>query len=309
MRVRSLRAEPTPLRYCGRTFTAAEIETIRRITDDPWHTTRTSIARAVCEALDWRQPNGELKVVSCGVALRRMEADGVIWLPLPTREPARLKTPTFTAASEPQPPILGSREDLRDLQLSPVRTRTEARLWNELMARHHYLGAQPMAGAQIRYLARDGGRVLAALGFGAAAWKLGPRDRFIGWTATEREAKLHLVVQLRRHLILPWVQVQNLSSALLGMAARRLPGDWLGAYAFQPVLLESFTERGRFTGTSYKAANWIHVGSTQGRGKLDRFGQGGKPIKDIWLYPLDRRFRAVLTDGRLPAGPAVVSHS
>jgi hypothetical protein len=304
MRVRSLRAEPTPLRYCGRTFTAAEIETIRQITDDPWQSTRTAIARAVCEALSWRQPNGEPKVVSCGVALRRMEADGVIWLPLPTREPARFRPPTFTAASEPPPPIRGSREDLLDLQLVPVRTRAETRLWTELMERYHYLGGRPMAGAQFRYLARDGQRVLAALGFGAAAWKLAPRDRFIGWSAAEREAKLHLVVQLRRHLILPWVEVKNLSSALLGMAARRLPGDWLAAYAFRPVLLESFTERGRFSGTSYRAANWIPVGATQGRGKLDRFGQGGQPVKDIWLYPLDRRFRAVLTDGRLRAGPA-----
>ena len=301
MRVRSLRAEPTPLRYCGRTFTAAEIETIRQITDDPWHTTRTSIARAVCETLHWRQPNGEPKVVSCGVALRRMEADGVIWLPLPTREPAQFKTPTFTAASESQPPILGSREDLQDLRLEPVIARTDARLWNELMARHHYLGDIALPGAQVRYLVYDGDRVLAALGFGAAAWKVAPRDRFIGWTVVEREAHLHLVVDNHRFLVLPWVHVRFLASSLLAQIARRLPDDWQQRHAYRPVLLETFVEEPRFRGTAYAAANWIRVGQTQGRGKLDRAHRGGKPLKGIWLYPLDPRFRTVLTDGRLPA--------
>lgn len=293
--------EASPFRYCGRTFTLAEIETIRAITDDPWHTTRADIVRAVCEALHWVKPNGEPKLVSCHVALQRMEAHGVIWLPLPTRAATTFKCPAFTAASDPQAPIVGLVGDLQALEVRPVTARSEARLWNELVERYHYLGGRPMAGAQIRYLAYDGERVLAALGFGAAAWKLAPRDRFIGWTAAEREAKLHLVVQLRRLLILPWVEVKNLASTLLARAAHRLSDDWEQRYAYRPLLLESFTERDRFRGTSYAAANWIRVGQTQGRGKLDRAGQGGKPIKDIWLYPLDPRFRAVLTDGRLPA--------
>jgi hypothetical protein len=293
--------DATPFRYCGRSFTEAEIETIRRIAEDPWHTTRAEIVRAVCEALHWVRPNGEPKLSSCHVALTRMEAHGVIWLPLPTRERVRIKTPAFSAASDPQPPIVGSRSDLQALRLVPVTTQAEARLWKELMERYHYLGGQPMAGAQIRYLAYDGERVLAALGFGAAAWKLAPRDRFIGWTAAERETHLHLIVQLRRFLILPWVQVKNLASALLGMAARRLPDDWQPRHAYRPVLLETFVERGRFPGTSYAAANWVCVGQTQGRGKLDRHHRGGKPVKDVWLFPLDPDFRAALTDGRLPA--------
>lgn len=286
-------------RYSGRSFTEAEIETIRRITDDPWCTTRSEIARAVCQALNWVKPDGQPKLVSCYVALDRMETDGVIWLPLPTREPVVPKAPVFTPASDPQAPIVGSRADLVSLQLSLATARADIRLYSELLQRHHYLGGGQMAGAQLRYLAYDGDRVLGALGFGAAAWKIAPRDRFIGWTAAEREAHLHLVVQNRRFLILPWVQVRGLASSLLSLAARRLPDDWHSRYAYRPALLETFVEQGRFLGTSYAAANWLHVGQTQGRGKLDRFGKGGKAIKDIWLYPLDRRFRSLLTAGRL----------
>jgi hypothetical protein len=304
IRVRGKSVEPTPLRYCGRTFTTEEVEVIRRIIDDPWHTTRASIARAVCEALNWVKPNGELKLASCQLALQRMESHGVIWLPLPTQAPPRPKPSAFTAASEPQPLIRGFRRDLQDLKLVQVVGREPNRLWRELMERHHYLGYRGLTGAGMRYLAYDGERVLAALGFGAAAWKLAPRDRFIGWTAAEREAQLHRVVNLQRFLILPWVEVKNLASALLAMAARRLAGDWSTRHGYRPVLLESFTERGRFAGTCYAAANWIRVGQTQGRGKLDRCHQGGQPIKDIWVYPLDRRFRSLLTAGRLPTGTA-----
>jgi hypothetical protein len=281
-----------------------EIELIRKIADDPWHDTRAEIVRAVCESLQWIGPDGQPKLSSCGLALRRMEADGVIWLPLPTRAPAALKTPAFTAASDPQPTIFGSRRDLTDLHLVAVASPEHSRLYTELLSRPTSRGGRPMIGAQIRYLAYDGERVLAAMGFGAAAWKIAPRDRFIGWTDAERRANLHLIVQLRRLLILPWVQVKNLASSLLAMAAHTLPEQWRQRTAYAPVLLESFTEHDRFQGTSYAAANWIKVGRTKGRGKLDTHHRGGQSIKDIWLLPLAPDFRATLTDGRLPSDPA-----
>lgn len=295
--------ETTPFRYSGRCFTEAEIDLIRRITDDPLQSTRADIARAVCAALNWVKPDGQPKLVSCHVALQRMEAHGVIWLPLPTREAVRPRPPRRTPAGEPQEAISGSRGDLKALRLAVVSTPAESALWNELISRYHYLGQTQSAGAQCRYLAYDGERVLAALGFGAAAWRLAARERYIGWTDVERQAHLHLVVQNRRFLVLPWISVRGLSSSLLGMAARRLPDDWEQRAAYRPVLLESFVERGRFRGTSYAAANWRKIGQTQGRGRNDRSGQGGKTIKDIWVFPLDARFRTLLTDGRLvPAG-------
>lgn len=297
-------AEVTPFRYCGRSFTEAEIATIRGISEDPRYGTRTEIARAVCAALDWIKPDGLPKVVSCHVALQRMEAHGVIWLPLPTREPVSPRPPRRTGAAEPQEPITGSRGDLKALRLAVVTARSESELWNELIARYHYLGRSQSAGAQCRYLAYDGERLLGALGFGAAAWRLAARDGYIGWTDAERQAHLHLVVQNRRLLVLPWVSIRGLASSLLSLAAHRLPDDWQQRAAYRPVLLESFTERDRFRGTAYAAANWVCVGQTRGRGRNDRHKQGGQPIRDIWLLPLHRRFRARLTDGRLAAHPA-----
>lgn len=289
----------TPFHYCGRSFTQAEIETIRSITEDGRHDTRAAIVRAVCAALGWNKPDGLPKLTSCQVALRRMEAHGVIWLPLPTRAPTRLRRVTPTAAGEPGTPITGTVDQLTDLRLDLVEHPAQARLWNELIERYHYLGRSRSAGAQARYLAYDGDRILGALGFGASAWRLADRDRFIGWTDAEREAHLHLVVQNRRFLVLPWVGVHRLASRLLEMAARRLSDDWVRRAAYRPVLLETFVESARFRGTSYAVAGWRRVGQTQGRGRNDRHREGGQPVRDIWLHPLDPHFRAVLTDGRI----------
>jgi hypothetical protein len=138
-------------------------------------------------------------------------------------------------------------------------------------------------------------QVIALLGFGAAAWQAAPRDHYIGWTNTLRKRLLPLVVNNARFLILPWVQVNNLASKILSMAVRQVPVDWQKQYAINPVLMETFVEVRRFAGTCYKAANWVHVGKTKGRGKLGPSGRQSVPIKDIWLYPLDRNFRKILT--------------
>ena len=150
-------------------------------------------------------------------------------------------------------------------------------------------------GAQLRYLVYSGEQPVAALGFGAAAWMCAPRDHFIGWTHEQRQRHLHLVVNNARFLILPWVRSKNLASMLLAQAANQLPEDWLAAYGYRPLLLETFVETPRFRGTCYKAANWTCLGQTKGRGKLGPAGKLSQPIKDIWVYPLDRSFRERLT--------------
>jgi len=150
------------------------------------------------------------------------------------------------------------------------------------------------AGAQLRYFAKAEERVLALFGFGAAAWKTAPRDFFIGWNVRQRERNLHLVVNNARFLILPWVHSRHLASCLLGMASRRIADDWQRRYNYRPVLLETFVETPRFKGTSYKAANWTHVGKTKGRGKLDRYNRAQLPQKDILLYPLNKYYRRIL---------------
>ena len=172
-----------------------------------------------------------------------------------------------------------------------VADQREAQLWREYVDRYHYLGYTPLPGAQMRYLVTSQRRVLAVVGFGASAWKAAPRDRFIGWSVAQREARLQLVVNNARFLILPWVQVRNLASTVLARSSRRLPDDWQARYGYRPLLLETFVQSDRFAGTSCRAANWTHVGQTQGRGKLDVHRTHALPRKDIWLYPLRRDFR------------------
>lgn len=280
------------VRYCGRDFTEAELETIRLITTQYPH--RKAISVAVCEALEWRKPDGGWKDMSARVALLRMQEDGLISLPAPTRKVGYSQRTEFTAASDPGAEIVGSRGDLPELTLKRVENQNDSRLWRELVARYHYLGYHPLPGAQIRYLVLSEGRILAALGFGASAWKVKPRDEFIGWSIQQRETRLHLVVNNARFLILPWIRVKYLASSILGLVAKRLGDDWERIYHYRPVLLETFVEEGRFAGTSYRAANWIRVGRTQGRGKKDRYNQFGKPVKEVYLYPLQKDFRETL---------------
>ena len=218
------------LRYCGRDFSPEDIEIIRGITDDSHQPTRTEIARAVCAALRWQKPDGSPKLVSCHVALQRMEAHGVIWLPLPTSEKPAPRRRSFTPGSDPGPPITGTLAELGPLRMVRVTSASDSVFWNELMARHHYRGRITLPGAQLRHLVFAGERIVAAFGLGAAAWKVGPRDRFIGWTPAEREANLSQVVNLHRYLIMPWVHTRFLASHLLGRLARRLPREWAELY-------------------------------------------------------------------------------
>jgi len=146
----------------------------------------------------------------------------------------------------------------------------------------------------LRYFVRAGGRLVALLSFGAAAWKTQPRDHYIGWTPTQRQEHLHRVVNNARFLILPWIECKNLASSILARAARTIAADWQLLYGYQPLLLETFVEQERFRGTAYQAATWLCLGQTTGRGKLDVHHQALLPIKAVWVYPLDKHFRRML---------------
>ena len=281
-----------PIRYCGRDFTADEMDQIRHlIASDPARN-RAQLSRLVCDRLGWLRPDGRRKDMSCRVAMIRMERDGVITLPPPQKRNGNgRQRPRFTEASDPKEPVSLPAGALGQLRLRPVDTRQDSSLWNELMERYHYLGYKPLPGAQIRYLVFSGPHLLSALGFGAAAWKVAPRDRFIGWNDQQRRHNLHGIVNNARFLIPPWITVRNLASRILAAAAKRLGRDWESRYGYQPVLLETFVQCDRFRGTCYRAANWIHVGKTQGRGKLDRTHRYQLPVKDIYLYPIHKHFR------------------
>jgi hypothetical protein len=283
------------MRYCGRDFTATDIELIRtQLAADP-PPNRARLSREVCERLNWRRPDGRLKDMSCRVALLRMHTDGLITLPPPRNAkpvPYRARPDIEALVVEPATP---PQVDLTQLSIELVSTKTgtktDSLLWNTYIQRYHYLGHQPIPGAQLRYFVRAAGQVIALLAFGASAWKTKPRDEFIGWTHEQRPRKLHLVVNNARFLILPWIRCRNLASRVLALISRRLPQDWHARYAYRPVLLETFVEKPRFTGTCYKAANWLYLGDTQGRGKLDQFHRNAAPVKSLWVYPLLSDFR------------------
>ncbi|MDP2866584.1 MAG: DUF4338 domain-containing protein [Elusimicrobiota bacterium] len=284
-----------PARYCGRLFTAEEMELITRLIAGPQKPNRAQLSRLVCDELRWLRPDGRRKDMACRVAMLRMHRDGLITLPEPLKGNCngRLR-PKSTAACDPRGQLSLPAGDFGELQLRIVKTRQDSTTWNELIHRYHYLGYKPLPGAQLRYLVLGGGHLLAALGFGACAWAVAPRDKFIGWTAPQRKERLRLVINNARFLVLPWVKSPNLASRILGAVAKRVAVDWLERYKYAPVLLETFVEKERFRGTCYRAANWTLVGSTQGRGKLDRQNKRPLPVKDIFLYPLVRDFRSKL---------------
>jgi hypothetical protein len=288
-------APTTSLRYCGRLFSSEEIDLIRQLIADNPQRNRVQLSRLVCDLFGWLRPDGGRKDMSCRVAMLRMHRDGLIILPKPQKGNGNGRNrPLLTSASEPREPISLPAGALGQLLFRPVNSRRDSSLWNELIERYHYLGYKTLPGAQIRYLVFSGNHLLAALGFGAAAWALAPRDRFIGWTAEQRVANLHLVINNARFLILPWITSPNLASRILAGVNKQLPHHWQTRYGYQPLLMETFVEKNRFRGTCYRAANWICVGKTQGRGKLDRYKRYQLPVKDIFLYPLSKTFRQIL---------------
>jgi hypothetical protein len=282
--------------YCGKVWSTQDMERIRVLLAAEPGASRQRLSQRVCELFDWRAANGKLKQMSCRVAMLKMHRAGLIELPPARRGPPRVYRLRDEAAVASPPLWSGSVDELAKLELVPVVGAQLRRHWNELVARYHYLGYKMLPGAQLRYLIRDGERDLGAMGFGAAAWKVAPRDRFIGWTTEQRSRALHLIVGQSRFLILPWIRCKNLASKALALAAKRLPVDWVAHYGFAPVCLESFVDINRFQGTCYKAANWVEVGLTQGRGKLDRYNQFAVPVKGIWLMPLRADFRRCLTE-------------
>jgi hypothetical protein len=282
------------MRYCGREFTDEEIKLIQDLIVSVPDITRQKLSQRFCEEVSWRKPDGGLKEMSCRVAFLRMHKDGHIRLPAPRRVPRKL-APKRTLFAEAQP-VIQKKAGAYDLQVEIVR-RSDSALWNEYIDRYHYLGYTPLSGAQLRYFVKADDQVLALLGFGAAAWKTAPRDEYIGWDAETRKKNLHLIVNNCRFLVLPWVVSRNLASRVLSLTSKRIVSDWQERYHYAPVLMETFVEKQRFQGTCYKATNWIYVGDTKGRGKLDVQNEYKLPVKAVWLYPLRKDFRRRLIEG------------
>jgi len=284
-----------PEHLLGRSFGEAGLGAVREELVASAGLCRAQLARRLCTRLGWRTVGGALSLMSARVALLRLERAGWIALPPPRNGNGNRRPVAADRVDGPAAvPLPACAAQLPGLAVHPVAHARDSALYHALMARYHYLGCVPLAGAQMRYLVGWAGGWLGALSFGAAAWQVRDRDRFIGWDHARRRAGLHRIVNNGRFLLLPWVRCRGLASKVLALSLRRLARDFAQRYGYRPVLVESFVQEGRFAGTCYRAANWQHVGWTQGRGKLGQWHEPRQPRKAIWLYALHPRFRDLL---------------
>lgn len=284
------------LSFCGRALTETELAMIRGITREFANLAWAELAATVCELLQWRRPNGGLKSRECYLFLRELHRCGWLpWLTAPQLRARRTPLAKLTTDQAPSYNLLpGPLDPYRPIHLQLIEDAGQRRLFREYLDRYHYLGYRAPYGAQLRYWVRPAQAELpplAALLFTSAAWRMAPRDSWIGWSGPARQSNLPLIVNHSRFLILPWAQIPNLASHILACAARRLPGDWPAHYGVEPVLLETLVDPARYRGVCYRAANWIEVGMNQGRGRMDRSRRAQGIPKQIFLYPLHRHCR------------------
>jgi hypothetical protein len=290
-----------PIRVQGRTLTGDDLAWLQALIEQhpAWH--RTALSQHLCQAWNWRNATGRFKDMAARTLLLKLQARGLIRLPPAqkrTRRPCAQVPPALGAQLPLWAPerIEGSLEALQPLSLELAHTIALRRHVADLLRRYHYRGFHGAVGENVQYLARDvRGRDLAVMVFGAAAWKVAARDRFIGWSVTQRQQRLGAVVNQQRFLVLPWVRVPHLASHLLARATRQLSADWQARYGHAVWLVETFVESDRFTATAYQAAGWQHLGSTTGRTRQDRHRTLRTAIKSVWLKPLHPAFRLHLT--------------
>ena len=289
--------DPASIRFKGRGFSTSELRLIQEVVVSCVGLSRQELANTTCELLGWQRPNGGLKTWECKELLAQLESAGLIELPaLRAGRPRGSRTAVpRTVRGEIQERIRVPLREVAPVELKQVTTDDDRRLWRELVDRYHYLGHRVPFGAHLRYLiaiARPEPTIVGCLQLSSPAWRIAVRDRWIGWTETQRRRSLQQIVNNSRFLLLPWVEVPHLASSVLARMIREFRADWERAYGVQPLLLETMVEVGRHAGTCYRAANWIELGLTQGRGRMDREKQRqGACPKKVFVYPLARRAR------------------
>jgi hypothetical protein len=286
----------TEWKYRGRQVSSEDILYIRELIAADPHQSRRTLSKKLCEAWQWRQPNGELRDMVCRGLLLMLDRAGAIRLP-PVNY---VRHNPLVSRARPAPvlidatPIQGSLTDLQPLEFEQVRRTGDEPLFNSLMEEHHYLGYEQPVGEHLKYLVWAQGRPLACLAWSSAPRHLGSRDRYIGWSAEARQCNIRFIAYNTRFLILPWVEVPNLASHILSRMAGRLSADWDCVYGHPIYFLETFVDPERFRGTCYRAANWVLLGRTTGRGKDDQTNRPNRSIKEVLALPLTRRFRQLL---------------
>ena len=268
------------------------------ITEHPdWN--RSKISKYLCEQWDWRVPNGQLKDISCRDMLRALDKAGKIKLPKPMKTPRRIannKKIYIQTFIHVETPIETKLSALQPLRIELIEEKWIVNEFKAYIDNFHYLGFDRTVGENMKYMVYSAqGRLLACSLFGSAAWSCRDRDAYIGWNPKSRKLNLQEMTNNVRYLVLPWVRVSDLASHTLSLISRRLSSDWEKKYGHPIFCLETFVERDRFRGTCYKAANWIRVGETVGRGRDATSKTASLPIKDIYLYPLNKKYRQLLS--------------
>jgi len=277
----------------GRDVYPADIDFIHKIITANPKTSRQELSRRLCEAWNWAQPNGKPKEMICRGLLLRLHEQGLVALPPPRSK----HTPQNRHQQLPPPPCVDespldcSLADLGPIELRQVRRTPQEAIFNGLIEHQHYLGYRQPVGEHLKYLAISRNRPIACLAFSSVAYRLAPRDAYIGWSDEARKKNLPLLAYNTRFLIPTWVRVPHLASHLLGAICRRLPADWFALYRHPVHWAETMVDTSRFTGTAYRAANWILIGQSSGRGLRSKHGEPTRTIKNILGYPLIPNFR------------------
>jgi len=274
-------------------FMTVNVQQIQQLlaANPDWRRTRLSVE--LCKLWNWQSPKGQYKDMACRSLLLKLERAGHIVLPPRQGKRTFSSCPSYPAITHREEAIIDPLKALVPLLVTVVNRDTDDyTLFNSLLSQYHYLPYRGAVGENIKYLIRDAhGRPLSCLLFGSAAWKTAPRDAFIGWTQKDREGNLRYLTNNMRFLILPWVRVPHLASHILSRIARRISRDWEEKYGHPIYLLETFVDRSLFRGVCYRSANWILTGQTRGRTRNDRNHTIQAPIKDIYVYPLEKDFR------------------
>jgi hypothetical protein len=282
-----------PIRYRGRQATSEEVAFIRRLIAANPDDSRRALSVKLCRALNWVQPNGSPRDMVCRGYMLALHRAGLIRLPAKKCSPpnplVQRKKPVEIDID--QKPIVTALKDIRPLQLRQVRRSGLEKLYNALIQAYHYLGYCQPVGEHLKYIVFAGQRPIGCLAWSSAARHIGCRDRFIGWSAESRRKHLHLIAYNTRFLILPWVRVRYLASHILAQMVKVVPLDWHQMYNHGVYYLETFVDKERFAGSCYKAANWIYLGDTTGRGKNAPSRKVTRSIKAVFGYPLTSDFR------------------
>jgi len=290
-----------PLTFCGREFTVEDLSLIQEVVETFSRISRLELAQTVCELLDWKRPSGRLKFRECRDLLVRLESQGVLTLPdkksSGSKKPRKHIAPSEDGQTHCE--LTGSVEEFAPLAVELVESQDQRLLFRDLLSRYHYLGYAMPYGARLQYLvyvSRPRREVVACVQFSSPAWQMKLRDQWIGWDHETRKLRLQHIVNNSRLLVV--ARIRNLASMTLSCVFKRLGTDWRRQYAVEPWLAETLVDRQRFDGGCYRAANWVELGETTGRGRMDKTHQSvGAQVKTIWVYPLIRNARRRLING------------